>query len=184
MFMELAAVGLQLYGAQQQKKAGDKAAQFSKDIGEENAKIIERDNEIADRQIKILARNLEISNRRKKQAFRAFAGQATAGFGGAGIELSRGAPVTVARKSAAEFEYELAIDKYNTSIAILEQEDRKEETKMRAKVSRMGGQAQASAYRSQGTTALLKGVGSGLTMAQDYQMFTSDFWSRNKVDTP
>ena len=64
MFMELAAVGLQLYGAQQQKKAGDKAAQFSKDIGEENAKIIERDNEIADRQIKILARNLEISNRR------------------------------------------------------------------------------------------------------------------------
>ena len=178
MFLELASVGLQLYGAQQQKKAGDRAAQFSMQIGEENAKIIERDNAIADRQIEILARNLEISNRRKKQAFRAFTGQATAGFGGAGVELSRGAPVTVARKSAAEFEYELAIDSYNTSIAILEQEDRKEETKMRAKVSRMGGQAQASAYRSQGTTALLQGVGSGLASANEYGMFTNDFWSR------
>jgi predicted HTH domain antitoxin len=178
MFMELASVGLQLYSAQQQKSASDRASRLAVEIGEENAVIIERDSAIADRQIEILQRTLKLSNRRKKQAFSAFQGTARAGFGGAGVELSRGAPITVAQKSAAEFEYELAIDKYNTSIAILEQEDRKEEAQMRAKVSRMGGRAEASAYKAAGTTALLQGVGTSLSMAQEYGMGDSSYWSK------
>lgn len=178
MFTELLSVGLNLYSANKQKEAADKASRFALEIGEENAQIIERDNAIADRQIEILQRTLKLSDRRKKQAFDAFQGTATAGFGGAGVELSRGAPITVAQKSAAEFEYELAIDKYNTSIAILEQEDRKEEAKMRAKVTRMGGRAEARAYQATGTTALIQGLGSSLKMADEYGMTDGGYWSK------
>lgn len=180
-FWQIASVGLSLYGAYEKKKAGDRAAAFAKAIGEENAKIIERDIDIADRQIEILGRNLEISNERKGKAFRRFIGAGTAIFGGGGIELSRGAPVTAELASAAEFEYELSIDAYNTSIAILEQEDRKVEAGMRAKVSRMGGQAQASAYAAQGTTALLTGLGTAIGNASDYGMFSQSYWDNFSV---
>jgi len=40
----------------------------------------------------------------------------------------------------------------------------------------MGGQAQASAYKAQGTTALLTGIGAGIGQAGDYDMFTSSYW--------
>ena len=173
---QIASVGLGIYGAYQNKRAGDNAAAFARAIGEENAKIIERDIDIADRQIEILGRNLEVSNQRKTRLFDDFQGRGRSIYGGGGIELSRGAPVSVALRSAAEFEYELDVDAYNTSIAILEQEDRKVEAKMRANVSRMGGQAQASAYKAQGTTALLTGIGAGIGQAGDYDMFTSSYW--------
>jgi hypothetical protein len=175
-FFQVASVGLSLFSAMNQKKAGDKASAFSAAIGEENAKIIERDIDIADRQIEILGRNLALSNERKGKAYRRFRGAGTAIYGGGGIELSRGAPVTVELASAAEFEYELSVDAYNTSIAILEQEDRKVEAGMRANVSRMGGQAQASAYAAQGTTALLTGLGTTIGNASDYGMFTQSYW--------
>ena len=176
-FWQIASVGLSLYKGMKEKQANDKAARLAMEIGEENAKIIERNAEIADRQIEILNRALDISNERKTKKFGAFQGRATAIYGGGGIELSRGAPVTVARESVAEFEYELAVDAYNTEIAILEQEDRKVETAMRAKVSRMGGQAEASAYQSRGTAALLTGLGTGLQKADEYGMFSDNYWN-------
>ena len=178
---EIASIGLDLYGRFENKRAGDRASAFAQAIGEENGKIIDRDIDIADRQIEILGRNLEISNERKGKAFRRFRGTGTAIFGGGGIELSRGAPVTAELASAAEFEYELSIDAYNTSIAILEQEDRKVEAGMRANVSRMGGQAQASAYSAQGTTALLTGLGTTIGNARDYGMFSQSYWDNFSV---
>ena len=114
-FFQMASIGLSLYGAYEEKKAGDKASAFAAAIGEENAKIIERDIDIADRQIEILGRNLELSNERKGKGFNKFRGAGTAIYGGSGVELSRGAPVTVELASAAEFEYELSVDAYNTS---------------------------------------------------------------------
>jgi hypothetical protein len=180
-FWQIASAGLSLYQGMQQKSANDKASALALQIGEENAKIIERGTEIADRQIVILKRALEISNERKSKAFGAFQGKGTAIYGGGGIELSRGAPVTVELASAAEFEYELSVDAYNTSIAILEQEDRKVEAGMRANVSRMGGQAQASAYAAQGTTALLTGLGTSIGNADDYGMFSQSYWDNFSV---
>ena len=176
-FASMASVGLQLYSASRQKNAADKAAGFAKEIGEENAKIIERDIDLADRKIEILNRTLALSNERKNKAFASFQGKGIAMYGAGGTDLSRGAPITVARQSAAEFEYELAIDAYNTSIAVLELEDSKTETAMRAKVSRMGGQAQASAYGSKGTTALITGLGGAITSANYAGMFSADYWS-------
>jgi len=178
---EIASIGLDLYGRFENKRAGDRASAFAQAIGEENGKIIDRDIDIADRQIEILGRNLEISNERKGKFFKRARGVGTAIYGGSGIELSRGAPVTAELASAAEFEYELSIDAYNTSIAILEQEDRKVEAGMRANVSRMGGQAQASAYAAQGTTALLTGLGTTIGNASDYGMFSQSYWDNFSV---
>ena len=52
---------------------------------------------------------------------------------------------------------------------------------MRANVSRMGGQAQASAYSAQGTTALLTGLGTTIGNARDYGMFSQSYWDNFSV---
>ena len=100
---------------------------------------------------------------------------------GSGV-TSRGTVQDVMLKNVAEFNYELAIDKYNTDIAVLEQEDLIEETKLRAEVSRMGGAAEASTLRARGQTALLQGVGQGINLAADAGMFSRDYWSNLKKD--
>ena len=173
----VAQLGLTLYGAKQQQKAADRAAGEALRIGAANAEIIERDIDIGKQQIVNLEKALEISNGRKRMAFGAVQGSVRNQFAGAGVDLGRGAPVTVQLKNAAEFEYELGIDAYNTSIAIQEVEDGIEETRMRAEVSRMGGAAEASALRSRGTQALLKGLGTSVAIADEEGMFSRDYWS-------
>lgn len=173
----VAQIGLSLYGARQQQKAADRAAGEALRIGGANAEIIERDIDIGKQQIVNLEKALEISNGRKRMAFGAVQGSVRNQFAGAGVDLGRGAPVTVQLKNAAEFEYELGIDAYNTSIAIQEVEDGIEETRMRAEVSRMGGAAEASALRSRGTQALLKGLGTSVAIADEEGMFSRDYWS-------
>ncbi len=173
----VAQIGLSLYGARQQQKAADRAASEALRIGAANAEIIERDIDIGKQQIVNLEKALEISNGRKRMAFGAVQGSVRNQFAGAGVDLGRGAPVTVQLKNAAEFEYELGIDAYNTSIAIQEVEDGIEETRMRAEVSRMGGAAEASALRSRGTQALLKGLGTSVAIADEEGMFSRDYWS-------
>ena len=173
----VAQLGLTLYGAKQQQKAADRAASEALRIGAANAEIIERDIDIGKQQIVNLEKALEISNSRKRMAFGAVQGSVRNQFAGAGVDLGRGAPVTVQLKNAAEFEYELGIDAYNTSIAIQEIEDGIEETRMRAEVSRMGGAAEASALRSRGTQALLKGLGTSVAIADEAGMFDRSYWS-------
>ena len=172
-----AQIGISLYGASQQQKAADRAASEALRIGAANAEIIERDIDIGKQQIVNLEKALEISNSRKRMAFGAVQGSVRNQFAGAGVDLGRGAPVTVQLKNAAEFEYELGIDAYNTSIAIQEIEDGIEETRMRAEVSRMGGAAEASALRSRGTQALLKGLGTSVAIADEAGMFDRSYWS-------
>ena len=70
-------------------------------------------------------------------------------------------------KNACEFNYELAIDDYNTSIAVEEQEDLIEEAKLRAEISRMGGMAESTALRARGTQALITGFGNALGLADE-----------------
>ena len=173
----VAQLGLTLYGAKQQQKAADRAAGEALRIGAANAEIIERDIDIGKQQIVNLEKALEISNSRKRMAFGAVQGSVRNQFAGAGVDLGRGAPITVQLKNAAEFEYELGIDAYNTSIAIQEIEDGIEETRMRAEVSRMGGAAEASALRSRGTQALLKGLGTSVAIADEAGMFDRSYWS-------
>ena len=173
----VAQLGLTLYGAKQQQKAADRAAGEALRIGAANAEIIERDIDIGKQQSVNLEKALEISNSRKRMAFGAVQGSVRNQFAGAGVDLGRGAPITVQLKNAAEFEYELGIDAYNTSIAIQEIEDGIEETRMRAEVSRMGGAAEASALRSRGTQALLKGLGTSVAIADEAGMFDRSYWS-------
>ncbi|MGB0467964.1 MAG: hypothetical protein ACPGF7_10630 [Pontibacterium sp.] len=181
MWGTIASIGFSLYQGQQQKKAANKAAGQSLAIGAKNADIIERDIDIANRQIQILYRNLQISNQRKRQGFSAVQGTVRNVALGSGV-TSRGTVQDVMLKNVAEFNYELAIDKYNTDIAVLEQEDLIEETKLRAEVARMGGAAEASTLRARGQTALLQGVGQGINLAADAGMFSRDYWSNLKKD--
>jgi len=48
---------------------------------------------------------------------------------------------------------------------------------MRAEVSRMGGAAEASALRSRGTQALLKGLGTSVVIADNEGMFDKKYWA-------
>ena len=172
-----AQIGLSLIASNKQKKAADKAAGEALRIGAANAEIIERDIDIGKQQIVNLQKALEISTQRKRRAFGAVQGSVRNIYGGSGVDLGRGAPMTVQLRNAAEYEYELGIDAYNTSIAILEVEDGIEETRQRAEVARMGGQAEASALRSRGSQALLKGLGTSVAIADNEGMFTRDYWS-------
>ena len=87
---------------------------------------------------------------------------------------SRGSTQDILIDNASEFEYELAIDAYNTEIAIMEQEDLKEEARLRAEVARMGGNAEASILSAKGTTALISGFGSAINQFDDLGAFENN----------
>ena len=159
-------IGLQLYSSSKARSAANKGAAQAVAIGNKNAEIIERDIDIAKRQIEILYENLRISNERKREGFKAVQGSVLNVSLGSGI-TSRGTPQEVLMKNATEFNYELAIDDYNTSIAVEEQEDLIEEAKLRAEISRMGGMAESSALRARGTQALLKGFSNAIGLADE-----------------
>jgi hypothetical protein len=173
--------GLSIIQGMQDKKAANKAARSNAAVSEKNARIIERDIDIANRQIQILRDNLSISTQRKGRGFSAVQGTVRNVSLASGV-TSRGTPQDVLIRNAAEFEYELAIDEFNTEIAILEQQDLIEETKLKAEVTRMGGKAESSAIRASGTQSLLKGLGTGVAIADADGMFESGYWDSLKRD--
>ena len=175
---ELVSAGLQLFGAYNSYKSGEDAGNAALAVGAKNATIIERDIDIANRQKEILQRNLERSNERKMLAFGAYQAGARNATLGQGM-TSRGTPQDIFIENVKEFNYELAVDRYNTEIALLEQDDLIEETKLRAEVSRMGGQAEKSALRAQGTSALITGAAGGIgTIADAGGMdYLRDVWT-------
>ena len=163
---ELISTGLQLFGAYNSYQTGKDAGAAALAIGAKNAKIIERDIDIAKRQKEILQRNLELSNARKTKAFGAYQAGARAATLGQGL-TSRGTPQDVLIENLKEFNYELSIDAYNTEIALLEQDDLIEETRLRAEISRMGGQAEKSALMAQGKAGLITGAAGGIGTLAD-----------------
>ena len=162
----VATIGLNLYNGYQARKAAGRAGDIALEVADKNADIIARDKDTAERQIELLRNNLEISNRRKSDVFSAVQGSVRNKSLGGGV-TSRGTPQDIMRFNAREFDYELAIDDYNTQVEILEQQDVIEETKLREEVTRMGGVAEKQAYRASGNKALLQGLGTGLEIADD-----------------
>lgn len=164
--LDLIVSGLQLYQGYQSYQAGQDAGKMALAIGAKNATIIERDIDIAMRQKEILQRNLELSNQRKRKAFGAYQAGARNATLGQGM-TSRGTPQDIFVENVKEFNYELAVDAYNTEIALLEQDDLIEEAKLRAEISRMGGQAEKSALMAQGTSGLITGAAGGIGTIAD-----------------
>ena len=163
-----ASIGASVGGGIESKKAADSAAQAAQRAGDFNAQIIERDIGLLEKQRGILNANFLVQGERSGQAFeRLVQGKARAGFGYAGVDMSQGTPIQVLRENAREFDYEMAVAKYDNEIANMQINDAQEESRLSAQLSRMEGGAQAAGLRASGTASLIKGIGSGARAAYD-----------------
>lgn len=153
-------VGTQIVGGIQQQQAANKASDAAQRVGEFNAKLIERDIGLLEKQRQIINSNLVISEKLKRKDFKGVQGEVVAGFGYAGIDIAQGTPVQVLRENARQFEYELAVDKFNNAIVNQQITDAQEEARLNAELSRMEAGATAASLRAQGTRSLIGSIGS------------------------
>ncbi len=65
-----------------------------------------------------------------------------------------------------------AINKFNNEIANMQITDAIEDARLNAELTRMGGDATASALKSQGRTALIGSVGDAATLGYNRGLFT------------
>jgi hypothetical protein len=165
-------LGSSLLGGIQNKRSSDKAAAAAKAAGEFNAKIIERDIDLLEKQRQIFNANFLTQADRSKRAFeRDVQGAVRAGFGFAGFDMSQGSPLQILRENAREFQYEQDVAEFNRGITNMQISDEQESARLNAKLSRMGGQAQASGLRASGTASLIGSVGQAAAIGYEYKMF-------------
>lgn len=166
------AAGAAVGGGIESKQAADKAAKAARSAGEFNAEIIERDIGLLEKQRGIINANFLVQGERSGQAFeRVVQGKARAGYGYAGVDMSQGTPIQVLRENAREFDYEMAVAKYDNEIANMQINDAQEESRLSAQLSRMEGGAQAAGLRASGTASLIKGIGAGARAGIDTGLF-------------
>jgi hypothetical protein len=159
-------------GGVQAKQSADQAAKAAQSAGEFNAQIIERDIGLLEKQRGIINANFLVQGERSGQAFeRVVQGKARAGYGYAGVDMSQGTPIQVLRENAREFDYEMAVAKYDNEIANMQINDAQEESRLSAQLSRMEGGAQAAGLRASGTASLIKGIGAGARAGIDTGLF-------------
>ena len=171
MCFEILTIGATLLQGVQQKKASDKAAEAATKVGEFNAQIIERDIGLLERQRQNINANLLLQEKMKRREFGFVQGAVVAGFGYAGIDIAQGTPVEVLRDNARQFELELAIDRFNNSIANQQITDAQEEARLNAELSRMESGATAASLRAQGTRSLISSIGSAAQFGYQSGMF-------------
>lgn len=164
-------VGTQIVGGIQQQQAANKASEAAQKVGEFNAKLIERDIGLLEKQRQIINANLVISEKLKRKDFRGVQGEVVAGFGYAGIDIAQGTPVQVLRENARQFEYELAVDKFNNAIVNQQITDAQEEARLNAELSRMEAGATAASLRAQGTRSLIGSIGQAAQFAYQANVF-------------
>ena len=165
--------GVNLLQGVQQKQASDRAAEAAQKVGEFNAGIIERDINLLERQRQIINSNLVIQEKLKRKEFRGVQGEVVAGFGYAGIDIAQGTPIQVLRENARQFEYEIAVDKFNNAIVNQQITDAQEEARLNAELSRMEAGATAASLRAQGTRSLISSIGSAAQIGYQSGMFGS-----------
>ena len=165
--------GTQIIGGVQQNNAAKNAAAAAQKVGEFNAGIIERDIGLLERQRQIINSNLVIQEKLKRKDFRGVQGEVVAGFGYAGIDIAQGTPIQVLRENARQFEYEIAVDKFNNAIVNQQITDAQEEARLNAELSRMEAGATAASLRSQGTRSLISSIGSAAQIGYQSGMFGS-----------
>lgn len=164
-------VGSQIIGGIQQQDAAKDAAAAAQRVGEFNATLIERDIGLLERQRQIINSNLVIQEKLKRKDFRGVQGEVVAGFGYAGIDIAQGTPIQVLRENARQFEYEIAVDKFNNAIVNQQITDAQEEARLNAELSRMEAGATAASLRAQGTRSLIGAFGSAAQFSYQSGMF-------------
>ena len=154
-----------IFGGISQKNASNKAAQKAQEIANFNAEIILRDVGLLDKQADIINSNAILREKMDRYNFELMQGDVKVGYGYGGIDIAVGTPIRVMRENARNFELDMLINQRNDAIALQQIEDAKEDAVLQAELAKMGGAAQASALRAQGTQALLNAVGSAATTA-------------------
>lgn len=173
MCFEILMFGSALLQGVQEKKASDKAAEAAAEVGEFNAKLIERDIGLLEKQRQNINANLLITQGMKRREFGFLQKEVVAGFGYGGIDVAEGSPIEVLRENARQFEFELAIDKFNNSVVNQQITDAQEGARLDAELSRMEAGATAAGLRSQGTRSLLAGLGAAAQIGYQSGMFGS-----------
>ena len=153
---------LDLFTGMSQKNASDKAAAKAQEIANFNAEIIERDIGLLQKQADLINANAILREKMDRFNFGKLQGGVVTATSYGGFDISEGTPMAVLVENAQMFELDMLINQRNDAIAIEQIADAQEDVKLQAELARMGGAAQASALRAQGTQALIAGVGSAL----------------------
>ena len=158
---------MNLIGGLQQKSAADRAAKAAREVGEFNAKIIERNVDLLGKQSDLIGQNLEIAKARGQTAFEALQSDVRANTAYAGISMSSGTTQMIMEQNAREFEYEQNLMEYNENITQMQIADAQEDSRLQAELSRMEGGATAAGLQAQGTASLIKSFGDTAKMGYD-----------------
>lgn len=162
---------LGLFGASKSKSAADRAAEAAREAAEFNAKIVERDIDILERQSKLVDVSQLLREKVSRFRFSQMQGSVITGFASAGIDIAQGTPMRVLRQNAREFEYDMAVSRFNDSVTQMQIADGKENARLSAELMRMEGGAQAGAIAAQGTRSLISGIGQAFQYASGAGLF-------------
>ena len=168
---EILTLGATVLGGISEKKASNRAAEAAREVGEFNAKLIERDVDLLEKQREIINRNAVLQERVDRFRFAESQGSVVAQYSAAGIDVSHGTPMRVLRQNAREFEYDQAIADFNNAVTNMQINDAQENARLSAELSRMEGGAQAAGLRAQGTTSLIQSFGSAARFGYQNNMF-------------
>jgi len=160
-----------IFGGLSAKRSSDKSAQKAQEIANFNAEIIERDFGFLQKQADIINANAALREARDRYNFDLLQGDTVVGFSYGGIDIAEGTPMRVMRENARNFELDMLINQRNDSIAIEQIANAQEDVMLQAELARMGGMAQASALRAQGTQSLINAVGNAFTTSYRRGMF-------------
>ena len=171
MFFQLATLALTIGQGISQKKASNKAADAAAEVGEFNAKLIERDIGLLEKQREIINRNAVLQERVDRFRFSETLGSAVNQYAASGIAVGHGTPMRVLRQNAREFEYDMAVADFNNAVTNMQINDQQENARLGAELSRMEGGAQAAGLRAQGTQAFIGSLGSAARFGYSSGMF-------------
>jgi hypothetical protein len=170
--LQILSLGATLLGGLQQKRSADSAAAAAKEVGEFNAQMIERNAILIDKQKDIINTNHSIFKTRRKIALDQVQGTVRANTGYGGIDIASETTFQVLSRNAREHDFEKATADFNNAVVNMQLEDAKEDIRLQAVLSRKQGGMQAANLRNQGTTALIKSIGTGVRQADDYGFFS------------
>ena len=161
-------LGATLIGGLQQKRAADSAAQAAREVGEFNAKLIERDIDLLEKQRTIINDNLVLAKKRARKDFDTLRGEQRAGFAYSGVDLFMGTPIFVGLESANEFDFTLEQMDFENELINMEINDKQEDARLQAELSRMEGGAQAASLQAQGTKSLISSLGQAARLGTEF----------------
>lgn len=154
-------------GGMSAKRSSDKAAAKAQEAANFNAEMIERDVILLQRQEKILNASAILRAKVDRFRFAEMQGSVVNAVAFSGFDIAQGTPMRTLRQNAREFEYDMAVNRFDDSVARMQIAEQQEDAFLRAELTRMSGQAQAGLLKSQGRSSLISGLGQGARIGSE-----------------